>query len=115
MISGGQNGNESTQMIWNFWLNNIIRNLDLEVFHQGPCLWETDCGKKSAAFTFVGYTDQRLGAAHSKPWSKSVMLKYFFWGFLKWQPCIFPVMVFWLLWAIYLGFSQCLLFILPNK
>ena len=29
--------------------------------------------------------------------------------FLKWQPCHFPVMVFWLLWAIYLGFSQYLL------
>ena len=32
--------------------------------------------------------------------------------FLKWQPCHFPVMVFWLLWAIYLGFSQCLLWFL---
>ena len=30
--------------------------------------------------------------------------------FLKWQPCHFPVMVFWFLWAIYLVFSQCLLF-----
>ena len=29
--------------------------------------------------------------------------------FLKWQPCHFPVMVFWLLWAIYLGFSQCVI------
>ena len=29
--------------------------------------------------------------------------------FLEWQPCHFPVMVFWLFWAIYLGFSKCFL------
>ena len=36
-------------------------------------------------------------------------LHFVFVKFLKWQPCHFPVMIFWLLWAIYLGFSQCLL------
>ena len=27
--------------------------------------------------------------------------------FLKWHPCHFPVMLFWLFWASYLEFSQC--------
>ena len=31
-----------------------------------------------------------------------------FWMPFEYLPYNFPVMVFWLLWAIYLGFSQCL-------
>ena len=56
-----------------------------------------------ALFQSLGASILKLSDATSFLWS----------SFLEWQPCNSPLMVFYLFRAIYLGFSQCSLWIMP--
>ena len=56
-----------------------------------------------ALFQSLGASILKLSDANSFLWS----------SFLEWQPCNSPLMVFYLFRAIYLGFSQCSIWIMP--
>ena len=57
--------------------------------------------------TCLGNLLRREGAQLTNSFLTSEKNMTFFFSFLKWQPCHFPVIIFCLFRSIYQGFSQC--------